>query len=195
MGLAIDDVARSLRGSWGLMTRGREALPELDLSREGFWRSFSAYALLAPTTVALLAAARRATGLTNEAGLFGSAALDLAVIAAQCLALLALPLVMLALRPGLLRTPRFTSFVIAWNWAGIVSSGLVALPAGVFALGWSTPHLALAQAFAFAIIVLRLRYCVARAVFGAGSRAALLLVTASVLADIALLRLFATALA
>ncbi|PZU84480.1 MAG: hypothetical protein DI527_22710 [Chelatococcus sp.] len=195
MGLAVDDVARSLRGSWGLMTRGREALPELDLSREGFWRSFAAYVLMAPATVAVLAAARLAAGLRNEAGLFGSAALDATVVLAQCGLILALPLCMLALRPALLRTPRFTSFVIAWNWAGIVSSGLMALPAGVFALGWSTPHLALAQASAFAVIVLRLRYCVARAAFGADGRVALLLVAASVLADIAIIRLLVAALA
>lgn len=195
MGLAIDDVARSLRGSWGLMTRGREALPELDLSREGFWHSFAAYALMAPATVAFLAATRLATGLTNETSLLDSARLDLAVPAAQGLLILALPLLMLALRPVLLRTPRFTSFVIAWNWAGIVTAGLMALPAAVFALGWSTPNLALAQSFAFAVIVFRLRYCVARAAFGARSHTALLLVAASVLADIAVLRLFVAGLA
>ena len=46
MRLAADDVARSLRGSWHLMTRGAEALPELDLTRDGFWRSFLAFALI-----------------------------------------------------------------------------------------------------------------------------------------------------
>ena len=46
MRLAADDVARSLRGSWHLMTRGAEALPELDLTRDGFWRSFLAFALM-----------------------------------------------------------------------------------------------------------------------------------------------------
>ena len=51
MRLAADDVARSLRGSWHLMTRGAEALPELDLTRDGFWRSFLAFALMLPATL------------------------------------------------------------------------------------------------------------------------------------------------
>ena len=77
MRLAADDVARSLRGSWHLMTRGAEALPELDLTRDGFWRSFLAFALMLPATIAILAAARLTAGLPNSAGLFTAPALVL----------------------------------------------------------------------------------------------------------------------
>jgi hypothetical protein len=190
MGLAADEVVRSLRGSWRLMTQGAEALDELDLSRDGFWHSFAAFALMLPATIAVLAAVRVLAGLPNSDGLFGSPLLVAAVIGAQCLAIFAVPALLIGLSPDLVHAPRFTSFVIAWNWAGIVSAGLMAVPAAVFAISWSTREIATLQALAFAMIVLRLRYCVARATFGAGSGIAVPLVMASILADYAVIRLF-----
>jgi len=190
MRFATEDVARSLRGSWHLMTRGSEALQELDLTRDGFWRSFLAFALMLPATVAILAAVRLLAGLPNTAGLFTSPGLAMAVIGAELLAVLAVPALLIALAPHLVQAPRFTSFVIAWNWAGIVSASLIAVPAAVLAIGWSYPSLAGLQALAFAVIVLRLRYCVARAAFGPKSRIAAPIVLASVLADYAVVRLF-----
>lgn len=192
MRLAADDVARSLRGSWHLMTRGAEALSELDLTRDGFWRSFLAFALMLPATIAILAAVRLTAGLPNSAGLFTAPALALSVTAALALTILAVPALLIALRPELARSPRFTSFVIAWNWAGIVSASLMALPAAVFALGWSTPELALLQFAAFGVVVLRLRYAVGQAAFGSGA-APLLLVLSSVVLDYGVVRLFGLA--
>ncbi len=190
MRLAADDVARSLRGSWHLMTRGSEALEELDLTRDGFWRSFIAFALMLPATIAILAAVRLLAGLPNTAGLFTSPGLAMAVIGAQLLAVLAVPTLLVALAPRLAQAQHFTSFVIAWNWAGIVSASLMAVPAALLAIGWSYPSLAGLQALAFGAIVLRLRYCVARAAFGPENRIALSIVLASVLADYAVVRLF-----
>jgi hypothetical protein len=190
MRLDADDVARSLRGSWRLMTKGAEALPELDLSRDGFWRSFLAFALMLPATVAILAAMRLAAGLGNAGGLFSAPMLALSVAAELSLAILVVPAFLILIRPELMQSPRFTSFVIAWNWAGIVSASLMAVPAAVYALGWAPSRLALAQSAFFAAIVLRLRYCAARAVFGAGSGAALPLVIASVVLDYGVIRAF-----
>lgn len=192
MWLAADDVTRSLRGSWRLMTKGADALRELDLSRRGFWVSFAALVLLLPATIALLAAERITDGLSNTGTLFDAPLLLASVVGAECLAILAVPALLIGLQPQLAHAPRFTSFVIAWNWAGIVSVSLMAVPATLFAIGWSFPELAVLQAAAFAAIVLRLRYCVARATFGAGQVAAVIMTT-SVLADYAILRLFSLA--
>lgn len=190
MSLAAEDVTRSLRGSWHLMTRGSEALQELDLTRDGFWRSFLAFALMLPASIAVLAAVRLLAGLPNSAGLFTSPALAMAVIGAELLAVLAVPALLIALAPNLAHAPRFTSFVIAWNWAGIVSASLMAVPAAVFAIGWSNPELAAVQSLAFGVIVVRLRYCVARAAFGPESGIALPIAIASVMVDYAVVRLF-----
>jgi hypothetical protein len=191
MKLAADDVARSLRATWQLMARGAEALDELELTRSGFWRSFVALLpLTLPAAIAILAALRLHAGLPNSAGLFTSPGLALAVLGATVSSILAVPALLFALEPQLVHRPRFTTFVIAWNWAGIISVALVAVPATVFAIGWSTPGLALMQTLAFVAIVLRLRYCVARAAFGAESGLAALVALASVVADYAILRFF-----
>jgi hypothetical protein len=189
MRLAANDVARSLKGSWRLLRQESEAIAELDLSRDGFWRSFLAFALMLPATVAVLAALRLALGLSNQSGLFSQPELVAAVITAQVASVLAIPALLIAIAPQLARTPRFTGFVIAWNWAGVVSAGLMAVPAAVFAMGWSYPALATLQALAFAAVVLRLRHGVAKAAFGAESRLAMPVVLASALADYAVLRL------
>lgn len=188
MRLAADDVTRSLRASWRLMSEGPQALAELDLTRDGFWRSFLAFALMLPASIALLAAMRVLAGLSNTAGLFGSTSLVAAVIGMQFLTILAVPAVLLGLAPRLARAPRFTGFVIAWNWAGIVSASLMAVPAAVFAIGWSPVPLAILQALAFGLIVLRLRYCVARATFGTANGIAHMIALTSLLADYSVIR-------
>lgn len=192
MWLTADDVTRSLRGSWRLMTQGAEALKELDLSSKGFWRSFAALVLTLPAMVTILAAERVVDGLPNAGNLFDSPYLVASVIGAEGLAILLVPAMLIGLAPRLVQTPRFTSFVIAWNWAGIVSVSLMAVPATIFAIGWADPTLAVVQTFAFAAIVLRLRYCVARAAFGPGSGAGMI-VLASVIADYSIVRLFGLA--
>lgn len=193
MALAVDDVLRSLRGSWRLMTQGAEAIKELDLSRDGFWRSFAALVLTLPALIAILAAERQMVGLSNVGNMFDSPLLIARILGAECLAVVAMPALLLGLAPSLAHSPRLTSFVIAWNWSGIVSASLMAVPATVFAIGWSQPGLAIAQAIAFAAIVLRLRYCVARAAFGTASGVAPLIVLASVIADYTIIRLFGLA--
>jgi hypothetical protein len=85
--------------------------------------------------------------------------------------------------------PRFTSFVIAWNWAGIVSASLMAVPAAVFALGWASPSLAAMQCLAFALIVLRLRFAAAKVTLGGEHGLALTIVCASFLGQLGLARL------
>lgn len=189
MRLAADDVARSLKGSWRLLRQESEAIAELDLSRDGFWRSFFAFALMLPATIAILAALRLALGLSNQNGLFSHPELVAAVVTAQVISVLAIPALLIAIAPQLARTPRFTGFVIAWNWAGVVSASLMAVPAAVFAIGWSYPDLAVLQSLAFVAIVLRLRHGVAKAAFGAQSGLAIPVVLASALVDYALLSL------
>ena len=189
MRLAAEDVARSLKGSWRLLRQESEAIAELDLSRDGFWRSFLAFALMLPATIAILAALRLALGLSNQSGLFSHPELVAAVVTAQVTSVLAIPALLIAIAPHLARTPRFTGFVIAWNWAGVVSASLMAVPAAVFAIGWSYPQLAGLQSLAFLAIVLRLRHGVAKAAFGAHSGLAMPIVTASALADYAILKL------
>ncbi len=193
MRLAADDVTRSLAASWRLLWADAKAPPDLDLSRDGFWRSYLALILTIPSMIPVLAAERTLAGLPNSGGLFDAPGLLAAVAAAELLAILAIPALLIALAPPLLNSPRFTGFIIAWNWAGIVSASLMAVPAAVFALGWSNPGVATIQCLGFATIVLRLRYCVARAAFGAQSGVAGAIACASLLADYAVIKTFGLA--
>lgn len=186
MRVRVEDVVRSLRASAQLLSSGGAARPDFDVSEAALARSFSALPLIAPATVTLLAAQIRLAGDPATA-LFGAPMVLGAVVAAQLLYILAMPAMLTLLAPTLLRLPAFTAFVIAWNWVGILTTGLMALPAAVFALGWSPAPLACVQAAAFFLIVLRLRYCVARAAFGERP-VALLVTTASAITDYAVLR-------
>jgi len=193
MKIAADDVTRSLAASWRLLRADARALPDLDLSRDGFWRSYLALILVVPSMIPMLAAQRTLAGLPNSGGLFEAPGLVAAIATAELLAVLAVPALLAGLIPGLTRNPRFTGFIIAWNWSAILSAALVAVPAAVFALGWSNRGIAGIQMLAFAVIVLRLRYCVARATFGSASGVAGAIACASVLADYAVLRTFGLA--
>ncbi len=187
--LAADDVTRSLRGSWRLMSEGERALPELDLTREGFMRSYGAAVLTLPAMLAVLAAERSIAGLQNSEGLFQSAPILLAVLASQLAAFFCVPLALVAAAPQLLRSPTLSRFLIAWNWTEILSALLLAVPATVYAIGWSTPALATAQWLAFAAIVGRLRYATAKATFGGGQGLPAAIVCASFLCQYGVARL------
>jgi hypothetical protein len=189
MALAANDVARSLRGSWRLMSQGAKALPELDLSSDGFLRSYGAAVLTLPAMVAVLAAERSIAGLPNSDGLFHSAPLVLAVIASQAAAFLCVPALLVALAPHLTRSPALSGFIIAWNWTEILSAGLLAVPAAVHAVGWSTPEIAAMQWLAFAVIVARLRFAAAKVTLGGEHGLALTIVCASFLGQLGLARL------
>lgn len=189
MALAADDVARSLRGSWRLMSQGAKALPELDLTREGFLRSYGAAILTLPAMVTVLAAERSISGLPNAEGLFHSTPLVAAVIISQVAAFLCVPALLVALAPNLMRSPALSGFIIAWNWTEVLSAGLLAVPAAVHAIGWSTPELASMQWLAFAAIVARLRYATAKATLGAEHGLALAIVCASFLGQFGIARL------
>ncbi|WP_186418309.1 hypothetical protein [Bosea sp. CS1GBMeth4] len=192
MRLAADDVTRSLAASWRLLRADAKALPDLDLSREGFWRSYLALVLIVPSMIPVLAAERTLAGLAGG-GLFDAPGLIGAIVTAEILAIVAVPVLLVGLAPNQMHEPRFTGFIIAWNWAAILSAALMAVPATVFALGWSNPGIAGFQSLAFAAIVLRLRYCVARAAFGSRSGVAGAIACASALADYAVLRTFGLA--
>jgi hypothetical protein len=187
--LAADAVTRCLRGTWRLMSAGPAALPELDLSRQGLARSCLAATLTVPAMVAVLAAESRMAGLSNASGLFQSPSLVVAVLASQIAAFVMAPFLIVGLAPHLLRAPAFASFVIAWNWTEVLCAGLLAVPALVYAIGWSTPVIAGMQWLAFAAIVAKLRYAAAAATLGPERGAALLVVAASFLAQAGVTRL------
>ena len=80
MRLAADDVTRSLAASWRLLRADAKALPDLDLSRDGFWRSYLALVLVVPSMIPALAAERTLAGLSNSDGMFDAPGLIAAIV-------------------------------------------------------------------------------------------------------------------
>lgn len=158
-----EEIQRYVAGAWQMMITARpDGLRLLDISADGFWRSFWALLLaLPPMFIAWVAAAP--AYVTAEAGKL-SVVLRLGLID---FAVWLVPLVALALlaRPiGM--ADRFAHFVISGNWGGAViawllapvsllllfvpegeGGGLLSLVAFVVSLtlGWRLAHAALAR--------------------------------------------------
>lgn len=170
------EVAQSLRGSWRLMDEGEQALKELNISMDGFRKSFAAIMLTAPAFIAILAAERLKAGHSNANGLFTAPELALNALALHAVSFLVLPAIVLAMFWGVARTARGTGFVIAWNWTEVIVTLLLAVPAALFAAGLLSGSMALAVTLAFVAIAARLRYAVAKSSLGVGTPLALVVV-------------------
>ncbi|WP_244631158.1 hypothetical protein [Aureimonas sp. ME7] len=112
---SLPEIGRYFTGAWQLMAGDRQGLHRLDLSADGFWRSFAALVVaLPPTALSWLEFERVERG--------SAAAGPLAAVAAHALAdltawLLPLLLVGIAARHiGFER--RIVPFVVAANWGG-----------------------------------------------------------------------------
>jgi hypothetical protein len=171
------DVARSISGSWRLMSEGDKALKDLDLSRAGFAKSYGAILLTAPAFIVALAAHRAALGMNNSSGLFDAPLIALQTLAQQVLSFAILPAIAIALVWNIARSARGTTFLIAWNWAEVIVTGLLALPAALYALGWAPGPLAIMYTIAFGAIAARLRFAVTRQTLGLAALPALSIVT------------------
>ncbi len=161
MFLSADEVARSLRGTAGLIGRRPDALRHFDVSERGFWRSFGAVWLTAPAvTVAL--ALERGTGTA----LFQLDHVTLAAVAGIVAGFLAVPVAMIAVLRRLGRTRAYVPFVVVTNWCLAAGLTVLALPGCLLLLGLATPGLAELYAAAFGVVVLWLHARAARAILG-----------------------------
>ena len=161
MFLSADEVARSLRGTAGLIGRRPDALRHFDVSERGFWRSFGAVWLTAPAvTVAL--ALERGTGTA----LFQFDHVTLAAVAGIAAGFLAVPVAMIAVLRRLGRTQAYVPFVVVTNWCLAAGLTVLALPGCLLLLGLATQGLAELYAAAFGVVVLWLHARASRAILG-----------------------------
>jgi hypothetical protein len=174
--LTADEVGRSLSGSLKLLNRDAEGLTAFEVSIAAFWRSFAAILLTAPAFVVALAEDRVEQGLPLQDGLFASPV----IVAHEALLALAgwvvFPLVMIAVVRRLGLGHRYVGYIIAWNWSTVLAAFVLAVPAGLHALGLATDGLALLFAFAFSIVLLHYRWFLAKAALGVSGGIAFLLV-------------------
>jgi hypothetical protein len=165
-------VRDSLAGAWMVMLGRREGLDRLDLTIDGFWRSFGAIAFVVPFALLASLSQRRLAAEAGETaaaagGGFGFEALALAVD------WLTFPIVFAALARPLGLGPRYVPFIVARNWSAAVVTGLVSvihaghlvglLPAGI------VPFLLIAAV----AVALRFAYMVAATALAVTARLAI----------------------
>lgn len=185
--LSADEVGRSLSGSMQLLNRDADGLYRFPVSVEAFWRSFGAVVLTAPAFVTALAADRLRLGLPLEEGLFADAGLVTVRLVLAGMAWIAFPILMIAVVRRLNLGHRYVRFVIAYNWSAVFASAVLAFPTAMYVTGMASYALSTLFVIAFAAIVFRLRWFLAKAALGvSGSLAAMIAA-----ADLALYGAFA----
>lgn len=188
--LATDEIARALSGSWDLLNRRAHGLRNFSWDEKSFWRSFGAALLTLPAFVAWLAAERAALGLIAPGvSLFENGAI-LAQTALEFAALwLTLPMLTFALATKLKIQDKIIPFVIVCNWGSVIAATMLAVPAALFAIGWATHALSAFFAICAAIIIMQMRWYMARVTLGVTASAAFALACVDGLIGLGLLRL------
>ena len=129
--LSADETQASLTGAWRLMLGKADGLRLLDLSADGFWKSFFAIIVAAPPLVVGW------VGIANEIGdpdAFAGRFSMLVRLATVDIGSWVLPLIALALvapRAGI--GGRFVHYVVASNWASAITAWLM-LPSALIRL-------------------------------------------------------------
>ncbi len=112
---SLAEIARYFTGAWRLMAGRREGLQLLDLSADGFWRSFAALVVALPPTVLAWTEFER----VERAEAPGSALLAYGAHALADLTAWLLPILILAsLARPLGFSRKMVPFVVATNWGG-----------------------------------------------------------------------------
>ena len=182
------EIERSLTGAWKLFLNQPDALRFFDTGVDGFWRSFQAIILVAPS-YAVAALADRTTfandiaaGTFDEAGFWATKAVSLAAD------WVALP-VLLALIAGFIGIRRaYPAYITARNWATVLMTLPFAAIAAVQVLGVGQDILFIPSVAALALS-LRWGYLIARRALGVGVDVAIGLVVLDWLVSLAVIML------
>ena len=157
----------NLSGAWAVMRGRPEGMEKLDLSVEGFWRSFSAIFIILPfAAVASLSQAR----LPSAEG-EGGAVLTGGAAAVQALGLLvdwlAFPLLFAVLARSLGLSGRYLPFIVARNWAAVLIAAIVAAIHALHLVGVLPAQFVSLLLLVAIGVALRFSYVIARVALGA----------------------------
>jgi len=159
---ASTKVAENVAGAWQVMRGRSEGLNRLDLSLEGFWKSFAVVILIIPFT---------ALGMISQSMLVaqdGEAAAALAGdgIGLEIVAFLAdwftFPLVFAALARPLGLGARYVPFIVTRNWASLVIAAMVSIIHAGHIVGLLPAQFATLLLFLAIAVALRFSYVIAR---------------------------------
>lgn len=121
------EITRALYGAWRFARLDRGALQWFEVSVEGFWRSFFAFAIVVPGFAVLMVIEH--TEFPVAAGAPRIIAIDGIAYVVQCVAY---PLAMVFLCRAIGRWDRYVGFVVALNWSVVLQMALI-VPAKLLA--------------------------------------------------------------
>lgn len=125
----------NLSGAWDVMNGRVEGLRKLDITIDGFWRSFGAVVLILPVAVIAMASERVALSNMGHEGAALTGGYMVLRFIAVIVDWLAFPAILaLFARPMGIAT-HFVPYIVARNWAAVLIAGLFAVPHLFHALG------------------------------------------------------------
>ncbi len=135
--LTSDEIARSTGAAWALFKGDPRGLRQLDLSIEGFWRSFAVLVLLLPAIGILIASERiriidhsALDATTFPAGVFVASRLI-----GHLLGWFDYPLALALLARPFGLTKSYVPLVVALNWTSLIAAVPVTIPSLLNVLG------------------------------------------------------------
>ena len=176
----LNDIRDNLAGAFQIMLGRPEGLARLDVSLEGFWRSFAAFILVLPFALLALISQSRLAALNAEspAAAGHSLGVEMAILLADWLAF---PLLFALIARPLGLGPRYVPFIVARNWATVVIGAMMAAVHAAFLLGILPGQVAIYVLIAFIAVALRFSYVIARIALDVSMRTALPIVVADFL--------------
>lgn len=161
--LTREEIVQSLTGAFEIFLDRPNAMRHFNVSVTGFWRSFSAIALVAPI-YALSALAERQVALTDalHAAQFDDGLFSLNKILALGIDWITLPLLLalIAGRIGIAGT--YPAFIIARNWGSVLATIPFGIVGVLFVSGVIDAEAADILSLGMLFIVLRYNYLIAR---------------------------------
>jgi hypothetical protein len=165
----LEEIVRSLGGAWELFLDRAGAMRRFDVSVEGFWRSFAAVFLVAPSYVfAVLADSHMVASSDPTAAVETGTGMIVHHGVGLLADWIALPLILALLARPLGISGRYSAFIVARNWCAVIG----AVPFGLIGLlivgGLVDGELGGILMLAALFLVLRYNYIIARRSLEAG---------------------------
>jgi len=144
----------SLSGAWDVMNGRADGLRKLDLTIDGFWRSFGAIVLILPVAVIAMVSERAILPAIGGEVAALTGGYVLAWLIAVTIDWLAFPVILALLAQPMGIATRFVPFIVARNWAAVLVNAIIAAPHLLHALGaLPTGAMPFVQMILFGIVI------------------------------------------
>jgi hypothetical protein len=165
---SLREISLALRGAWRLARLDRGGMADFDVGIAGFWKSFTAAALVYPAFL-LLTWANTDRETWQAAGAFRIVVVE---TIGYVMDWAAFPLAMLPVARALGREQAWLAFIIAFNWSQVLQAVLIVLIEGFAAGALLSDPVALGLVRAAFAAALLYEWFIARVALGAGAAAA-----------------------